>query len=209
VQSDTIVIEVGAEKKKYTLHKEVLLHYSGYFRGALSGRFKETDNSIIALWDVDFDAFDVFVDLIYDKRLPDCVYAPWPLDAPIVSVKIRAYTLAERLIVPGLKHALTDMIFQSYRSLKARPRSSVIIHLFANLPETDPMLQFMVDSFCVHDGVGRMNARSIEMADQLPQDFLVRMLLKLNKLSKSTTNDNNLKREDYDVREYGNESLRN
>jgi hypothetical protein len=44
-----------------------------------------------------------------------------------------------------------------------------------------------------------MNSRSIEMANQLPQDFLVRMLLKLNKLSKSMTNDSNLKREEYDV----------
>jgi hypothetical protein len=125
VQSDTIVVEVGAEKKQYTLHKKVLWHHSGYFRGALSGKFKETDNGIITLWDVDVDAFDVFVDFIYDKKLPDCVYAPWQVNVPMVSVKIRAYTLAERLLASSLKHALTDMIFQSYRSTKAWPTSSL------------------------------------------------------------------------------------
>lgn len=73
-KSDTIIVRVGAEQKDYTLHTKLLELHSGFFRGALSGKFKETKEGVILLEDVDNDAFDVFVDWMYEKALPACVH---------------------------------------------------------------------------------------------------------------------------------------
>ena len=67
--SNTIVIKVGPNGKEYNLHTGLLIHHLGYFRGALSGAFRETDDGVVPLLDVDTDAFDVFVDWAYQGTL--------------------------------------------------------------------------------------------------------------------------------------------
>jgi len=62
VVSDTILVRVGEEKKDYALHKRLLVHHSEYFRGALSGNFRETSVGVILLNDITTKCFDLFVD---------------------------------------------------------------------------------------------------------------------------------------------------
>ncbi|KAF2117668.1 hypothetical protein BDV96DRAFT_464751, partial [Lophiotrema nucula] len=146
---------VGPEKKAYTLHKALLVHHSGYFRGALSGDWVEAKEGTIHLEDVHTGAFNIFVNWIYAGQLPTSPrsgeFAPHdPEEFPGCSFaigRLRAYILADMLIVPSLKDALFDIEYKWYSVLQP-PRVKVAIFAFENLPATDPFLQLLVDSYC-------------------------------------------------------------
>jgi hypothetical protein len=172
----------------------------GYFHGALSGNFKETEYGIIVLSDVDTHAFDVFVDWVYEKELPECVHAISPKDSPVVSIRSRAYVLADRLLVLDLKKELMDVDFDRFQGYRNTPGFIRIIYLFKNHPESDPMLQLVVDSFCINEAIRKMKPSSTNLAPELPHPFLVCVLLKLNEISKMGENEKKLKREDYEIK---------
>jgi hypothetical protein len=121
------------------LHKRLLTLHSGYFRGELSGKFKETDDGTINLDDVDTDAFDVFVDWPYEKQLP------------IVSLKGSTHILADPLLVFDLKKAFLEQIFDGLE--KSYPTLEPIVYLYEHLPETVPLLQLVVNSFSIHGAI--------------------------------------------------------
>lgn len=49
-------IEVGPHRKKYYIHEALLAHYSEYFRKALRGPWKEAEEGVVRLEDVDHRA---------------------------------------------------------------------------------------------------------------------------------------------------------
>jgi hypothetical protein len=174
------------------------VHHSEYFRAALSGKFKETDDGIVPLKEVETYAFDMFVDWIYKNKLPPCLHERPAGDRSLVRVEWRAYVLADRFLVPGLKFAILDAFFTWAQVANDFIHSAKTVdYLFENLPEGDVLLRLVVDIFCIHGGVGKMGPRSITTAPELPQAYLVRVLLKLDEISKSDEGQAKLKREDY------------
>lgn len=99
--------------------------------------------------------------------------------------------------MPGIKKELMDITFNKLVDDRAYATIRRTLYLYAHLPKCDPMLQLMVDAFCIHEGVKMLSSCWIDLAHELPQDFLVRMLLKLNKLSTMEEEEKRLKREDY------------
>ncbi|KAF1849756.1 uncharacterized protein K460DRAFT_3178 [Cucurbitaria berberidis CBS 394.84] len=194
--SSTIIVKVGAKQKKYTLHRKLLVYHSEYFRSALSGKFRETDDGVIVLNDIDTDAFDIFVDWIYETKLPTRIDTDAPGDGR-TSVKYRAYVLAEKLLATDFKRILMDLIFTVIRNKHANPASALIIYAFENLPEKDAMLRLLVDAWCVHDSLNRMGDDDKALLPQLPQVFLCGVIMKLNQLGKATVKNKKLWRKDY------------
>lgn len=115
VVSDTIIVTVGTEEKRYTLHKKLLLHHSEYFRGALSGNFRETDNGVVPLDDLETDVFDIFVDWLYEKKLPEGIDTAVN-DGHKISIKYRTYVLADRLLGPWLQNRSLQYELRSLRN---------------------------------------------------------------------------------------------
>ncbi|KAI4612439.1 hypothetical protein J4E80_007172 [Alternaria sp. BMP 0032] len=194
--SDTTIVKVGAEGKRYNLHIDLLKHHSGYFRGALSGAFKETDDGIITLIDIDTDAFDVFVDWIYTG-----VVAPIEFPAKTVNhigPKFRSYILADRLLAPGLKSAIMDLFvcYQGAGPIKI-PGCHGIIYCYAHLPESDPLIRLVVDLWCFKETMSSMNDEVVALLPQLPKDFLVRYLVRMRDFKAGAASTTSLKREDY------------
>lgn len=48
-----VVVEIGTEQREYHVHKALLTHHSEYFRRALSGSWKEAQEGVIPLHDID------------------------------------------------------------------------------------------------------------------------------------------------------------
>jgi hypothetical protein len=48
-----VIVEIGAERKKYCIHKALLVHHSKYFNGALRGSWKEAREGLVTLEDVE------------------------------------------------------------------------------------------------------------------------------------------------------------
>jgi hypothetical protein len=196
--SDTIVVKVGTEEKEYTLHKKLLAFHSGFFRRALSGSFKETDDSYIPLEDVEVKAFDVFVDWIYRKKLSEEAYLT---NGP--SIRLRAYVLADMLLALRFKKAIFNIMFDIYGARSLFPPYGALAFAFKSLPNKDPVLQLLVDGFVINHGVDRYpRDRLLEYESEiakLPQELMGRMLLKMHATSHLSKQEMKLKREDYDI----------
>jgi hypothetical protein len=53
VLDGVVVVEIGAERKKYHVHKALLVHHSEYFAKALNGSWKEAGEGVVKLEDVE------------------------------------------------------------------------------------------------------------------------------------------------------------
>lgn len=95
-----------------------------------------------------------------------------------ISVRNRAYVLADRLIAPGLQNALLEATYQNYAG-KTQPSLGLVVYLFNNLPQSDVLLQLIIDVFCIKGGVSEART-SVPPAylQQLPVAFLVGVMLK-------------------------------
>lgn len=51
--NDVVIVEVGPELKRYTVHKDLLTYHSEYFRKALRGSWKEAQEGVVSLKDAD------------------------------------------------------------------------------------------------------------------------------------------------------------
>jgi hypothetical protein len=138
--SKLVVVKVGTEEKRYTLHKKLLTYQSNYFRPALSRSTSTT------LHDINTEEFDTMIDWMYKKRLPSCI------DTQNGWLTYHTYILAEKLSVGRLMDTLMSEIFQ--RLLDHVPTVKVVTYLFRELPADDLMLQLAVDAFCANNGVG-------------------------------------------------------
>jgi len=67
-----ITIDVGPDHQKYRIYKELISYYSEYFRNALKKPWKEADDRIVELPDIEPQVFDVFVDW-YECQHTNCM----------------------------------------------------------------------------------------------------------------------------------------
>lgn len=64
-----VTIVVSSAKKEFTIHKDLLVFYSDYFRAALSGSFVEATEKKIELFDVKQEVFEHFHAWLYTRNL--------------------------------------------------------------------------------------------------------------------------------------------
>lgn len=185
VASDLGVVTVRVKKKTYILHNKLLTEHSGYFR-----RTFDWKDGTLTLNGIDEEVFDVFIDWIYEKKLPSCIVKDGE-----ISLRYYAYALAEELSATSFKTALMDCIFD--QDSQSIPRGLEVAFLFFCLPEEDPMLQFLVDTFCLNDGVANMSVEDFAKVVALPKEYLFRILRKLHQLSDILEEDRMVRRGDY------------
>lgn len=73
-----VIVEIGPDAKKFYVHKALLMHHSEYFKKALSGTWKEAQEGIVRLHDVEVEACEldqgleeseVYTDQAYSRSL--------------------------------------------------------------------------------------------------------------------------------------------
>jgi multisubunit Na+/H+ antiporter MnhE subunit len=52
ITEGTIIIEIGPDRKRYYVHRALLVHHSEYFAKALQGSWKEAQEGVITLEDI-------------------------------------------------------------------------------------------------------------------------------------------------------------
>jgi hypothetical protein len=48
-----VILEIGSDRVKYCVHKALLVHHSEYFRKALQGPWKEAEEGVFRLPDIE------------------------------------------------------------------------------------------------------------------------------------------------------------
>ena len=109
-------MEVGRDKKHFTLSTHLLITKSEYFHAALTGEFRESSEKRVCLEDIDAKDFKYFVSWPYNETAQRLV-----LDDTLgaMHVCIRLYVLAERF-------ACTTLLNQSIDTLIMEQKETVM-----------------------------------------------------------------------------------
>ncbi|KAF1849576.1 uncharacterized protein K460DRAFT_399694 [Cucurbitaria berberidis CBS 394.84] len=153
-------ILVGPAEEKFVIHEELLTYYSGFFRAALTGRFKEAEEKTVHLKDDNTHIFEFFVHWLYHQRFPvandaDELYKLWKgvsnnKEAQTNNL-IRLHVFGDTYDVPKLKvSTMTTLCKYALRPCNdvALPKAHMVRFAFENLPEGSPLCTFLVDTYC-------------------------------------------------------------
>src|SRR2546423_14932335 len=93
-----ITIMVGAEKKKFVLHKKLVCREAPYFDRMFNGNLKEAKTQKCCLQEEEPSTFKLFVSYIYAGRFPPDVKAVTGI-TPVYEPIIKFYILADKLLM--------------------------------------------------------------------------------------------------------------
>lgn len=182
-----MTILVGAEKKSYHVHKDIICCYSEYFRAAYNGRWKEAKEGV-TLEDVEVEVFNLFVHWLYTQEFPrkfdeliriaeaDVAHYDGYEGSCASMLQLKACVFGNRFLVPGFqKDAHNCFVFQ-HRNSKGVEYDD-IIYAFNNFLEDDLMLAFMVTKQYQDWSILYDHEEDKERWEKLPQKFLLRVML--------------------------------
>jgi hypothetical protein len=169
---------VGTEEDCFTVHQDLLVHHSSFFRAALTGNFKEADTKAVILADTESQTTELFVHWLYYQRFPTDddskgLIEFWHDDdedgGDTKSTNLlKLYIFSDMYKVPVLKRQVLDEFFHHITDLDL-PSTDNVASAFNNLPDDDPMCRLLVDALCywgnawTNDGVGVLPVMFITM----------------------------------------------
>jgi hypothetical protein len=125
-------VEVGAVKRTFMIHKDLLVFYSDYFRGAFNGSFSEAKKGKITLSDERVDVFRVVNRFIYTRQLSD-EFDP----EPTWETLIRTWLFGDKYLMPSLQNKTMSILLKKVDQTKEIPTG----HLKLIYDNTLPGLQ--------------------------------------------------------------------
>ncbi|UPX17197.1 uncharacterized protein EKO05_0007566 [Ascochyta rabiei] len=175
----TVILE--PQYKVYKVYKALLVKHSEYFKKALMGPWKEAEDRVVRIEDVESYTFDVFVDWLHTKRLPELDQHWRPEDdgpdgRQTTMAYVQAYVFGDRFQAQGFKHDMSQKLFDGF--IQHVPFYDTIIYAYAHLPEEDDLLQLLVKVQCAHWESEIGEGQEIDERKRLPTDFLVRVMVR-------------------------------
>jgi hypothetical protein len=196
------VVKVGAAGTEYKIHKALLSEHSEYFKRALNGPWKESQEGVVRLEDISCGicksssctqapvltwSVDIFVDWLYTRKLPSDYYE-WAAvrDENCQGDKdedtmMKATALAHRLLAPKFLKAMEHAVILEFFEFANTPCSAnTIVFAFDNLPSSSPILRLLVDDYCFHytEEIHSEREDKYPGLPQLPHHFLLRVLFR-------------------------------
>jgi hypothetical protein len=143
-----VTVFVGAQKKKYVLHKMLVCREAPYFDKAFNGSFEEASNQHCFLLDEAPSAFELFVAYIYTNRFADDVLAV----AGVLSVYepiVTFYVLADKLLMSKTaKTASLDALIKARATSASRLDEITIKFVLAHTAEECPLRKLVLNMMC-------------------------------------------------------------
>ncbi|KAF2662292.1 hypothetical protein K491DRAFT_739553 [Lophiostoma macrostomum CBS 122681] len=193
-----ILIKVGPDETKFHVHKSLLIRHSGYFKGALgSETFKEAQDNVVTLPDVEPETFEDFTAFLYSKLLYTNRRLPprwagkygenqWDQSPGYIHAGQRdylrilgLYVFADRFLVQELKDFTLELCETWY--IVQPLNAEAIVYAFANLPASDPLLNILIDGSSEYGNVPEDEKDKQECMEQLPREFMFRVMQRMFK----------------------------
>lgn len=121
------------------IHKDLLVFYSDYFRGAFNGTFKEATEGKVSLPDERKDDFEIFNQFIYSRSLADGEGHTLPWDQ-----LIRVWLLGDKYLVPALQNSTMNSIRKKSDMENWVPTDKVKL-IWKNTLPSSPLRKFILD----------------------------------------------------------------
>jgi len=143
-KSPAIVITVGSitQQQSFTVHEDLLLRESEYFRIALKSQFIEGQSKTFRLAEDDPQAFDIFVQYLYTGtyNMPEKLFEGYSNSEELwLDTEAKAYLLGDKLIAMGFR---TEIIRCLDNQLRKKPPSMHVLlrvaeEIYDNASATD------------------------------------------------------------------------
>jgi hypothetical protein len=165
------------------LHKSFLVYYSEYFRKAPRGAWKEAEERIVSLVDIELGTFNYYATWLYRQEVPrykrDWI-AVVEAEAKEVDVDnlhllmLKALVFGDRFMVPKFYREVNNRLIE--RLIEMPSSYANIIYAFDNLTAKKPLLKVLVDAHCDFWEPGRDDDADIALKAKLPREFLLRVM---------------------------------
>ncbi|THW58001.1 hypothetical protein D6D19_10466 [Aureobasidium pullulans] len=133
-----VTVDVGPEGTSFMVHRDLLVFYSDYFRGAFNSSFKEAVECKLKLPDERVDVFSIFNKFIYTRQLFDEDVDPtWQL-------LIEVWLFGDKHIVPALQNEVMDTLIAKNAKLNLIPAAELQT-IYDNTLHSSPLLRIVVD----------------------------------------------------------------
>ncbi|KAH7094591.1 hypothetical protein FB567DRAFT_574567 [Paraphoma chrysanthemicola] len=191
-----VTVKVGSESKIYHIHKPLLIHHPGYFRNALRGSWKEAQEGVVTLADVDSGIFNVFVEWLYKGDVPTTAWAwltvaqhPNPsasepnIEFDFLLTILKAYVLGDRLLSPHFRSASWSRFLRhafwirpGHDDLGASNFYRLVLYAYQSIPCQSVVLQWLADALCLHWSHADDKPEHLVAQKNLPSTFLLRVM---------------------------------
>jgi hypothetical protein len=180
------------KKKRYLIHKDVICHYSEYFRSAYNGRWKESDEGV-TLEDVEVKTFDVFVHWLYTQSLPvgnedfkhiiddeeeESEYGVGNGEWEYGLGLLKACTFGNRFLAPRFERITHNHYLDYLEECGRGVMYQQIIFAWENFGDDSSILDMMVEAQCLlwsgRDDTGEEERLRLD----LPKEFLIRVMIR-------------------------------
>jgi hypothetical protein len=140
-----VTIIVGAEKKKFLLHKKLVCREAPYFDRIFNGNFEEAKTQDYCLREEEAFAFEVFVFYIYNGHFPQDVKAVTGI-SHVYEPIMKFYILADKLLMSKeVKTAALEAFAKARDSSGCRVNEAMIEVVFNRTANDCPMRKLVVD----------------------------------------------------------------
>jgi hypothetical protein len=148
-QGGVVTVVIGSTKKSFTVHKDLLIFYSDYFRAAFNGSFIEAIDKKINLLDTDQKAFEHFYAWLYTRKLASEDDKPLSWDN-----LFDLWVFGDRFQVPLLQNSVIDEMFA-----KEKRDDTFQLHMIKPVYEKTVdgsllrkvMIEFVAHGMCLSD----------------------------------------------------------
>ena len=115
---------VGAKRKTFRLHEELLCDRSDYFKATFQSEFAEGQSKELYLPDDNDASFELFVNWLYSGNIKP------PSTDEELAAHLGLLALAEKVLIEHLRNLVTDHIRGYYRDSKARVSARDLCFVF-------------------------------------------------------------------------------
>ncbi|KAH7084945.1 hypothetical protein BKA63DRAFT_559619 [Paraphoma chrysanthemicola] len=191
VKGELIAIHIGPTRGPFHVHAALLTHHSEYFRIALRGLWKDAQERVIAIEDIEPATFGFFVRWLYTQGVPnhamnvdrpvivDCDVPSGP-DAPceILHNLLEAYVFGDRFLVPQYRHEANKQFSAvlTRHGAFGTKRWQINQYAFTHISSERPILQHIVDDHCRDWSPDDDVKEDLAAQQNLPYKFLLRVM---------------------------------
>lgn len=191
---DTIVnVFVGPDHVQFGIHKALLCQRSSYFKGALTGRFKEAREGTVTLEDEDPEVFSRFNTWLYTGSCirddDDATLAMAPA--------FQLWLFAEKRMIADLQNAIIDQLITNRSTFDPKDGRVVqeistedeeaCISAWQNTTDESRLRSFIVDFFSFHLDLERIFHK--ERAARYPLALITSIAIRAQKAGIDFSND--------------------
>ncbi|KAI4630527.1 hypothetical protein J4E80_001465 [Alternaria sp. BMP 0032] len=201
-----VIVEVGDTKTKYHIHRSLLVEHSDYFKKASNGPWKEAQEGVVKLEDVECSTFSIFVDWVYTQTLPKTCLE-WcdgkredystQMEGKAQLARTKALIFGDRVLSPAFYEATRDSLINHL--IKKSTLYEAVIHGFAHLPKDHAILNLFVEKHCrdYEDADDTVENGELVLRSSLPHDFLMRVMIRYSRFKKEGVPQNDVNPCDY------------